>query len=121
MEIRTNGDVYVGGNLVHSSDVRLKKNISTIDSALNKVMLMRGVEFDWRDREGHQIGIVAQELEGVVPELVKTNSDGYKGVTYSNIAAILIEAIKEQQRIIEDQGIKLDNINARLQMYGDNF
>lgn len=121
-EVRTNGDVYVGGNLAHSSDVRYKKNIQTLSYALDKVTRMRGVEFDWRNGEfqnktfskDHQIGFIAQELEEVVPELVKTDSDGYKAVSYSNVSALLVEAIKDQQKIITAQANELSELKAKL-------
>jgi hypothetical protein len=121
-EVRTNGDVYVGGNLAHSSDVRYKKNIQTLSYALDKVTRLRGVEFDWRNGEfqnktfskDHQIGFIAQEVEDVIPELVKTDSDGYKAVSYSNVTALLVEAIKDQQKIIIAQENELRTMKTKL-------
>ena len=88
--------------MVHSSDQRLKKNITTLDGALDKVLNLRGVSFEWKKVEGRmsnpqkgiQIGVVAQEVEAVVPELVKTGVEVYKSVAYANITALLIEAVK---------------------------
>jgi len=86
-----------------SSDARMKKNITTIDNALDKVSALRGVEFEW-DREqfpekgfdeGTKIGLIAQEVEQVLPEVVSTDNEGYKSVEYSNIVGVLIEAIKD--------------------------
>jgi hypothetical protein len=78
-----------------TSDVRLKMNINPIEGALDKVMQLAGVEFDWADSSKRSIGVVAQQVEEVLPELVHTNKDGYKSVSYGNLTALLIEAIKE--------------------------
>ena len=84
------------------SDINLKTNIQTIPNALDKVLQLRGVEFDRIDMNGeHQIGVIAQEVEKIIPEVV-VGEDGTKGVAYGNIVAVLIEAIKElTQRVIE--------------------
>lgn len=78
-----------------TSDERLKKNIKPIEGALDKVTKLVGVEFDWVNTDKKSIGVIAQQVEEVVPELVHTNSKGYKSVSYGNLAALLIEAIKE--------------------------
>ena len=96
------------------SDERFKDNIETIPNALDKVMQLRGVEFDWNStsRKGqHDLGVVAQEVEKVLPELVKEktlctgeftdNEKEFKTVDYDKIVAVLIEAVKEQQEEIE--------------------
>ncbi len=83
---------------------------------------MRGVKFDWRQdefrnknfAEDTQIGFIAQELEKVVPEFVKTDDEGYKSVTYANVTALLVEAIKDQQNIIEQQRTAIDIVNAKI-------
>jgi hypothetical protein len=91
-----------------SSDEKLKTNITPIENALDKVLSLNGVEFDFLDEKNygylgkHQLGVVAQQVETVVPELVTTNSDGYKGVSYQHLTALLIEAMKEQQKEIEE-------------------
>jgi hypothetical protein len=92
-----NGDLTVAGNVTTNSDIRLKTNIKTISNPLEKVIKLRGVEYDRLDMENeHQIGVIAQEVEEVVPELVR-DKNGNKTVSYGNITALLIEAIKEQQ------------------------
>ena len=91
-----------------SSDEKLKTNITPIENALDKVLSLNGVEFDFLDEKNygylgkHQLGVVAQQVETVVPELVTTNPDGYKGVSYQHLTALLIEAMKEQQKEIEE-------------------
>ena len=83
------------------SDERLKSNVRTIDSALDKVTAMRGVYFD-KDGKA-RTGVVAQEVEKVLPEVISVNeNDGYKTVAYGNIVGVLIEAIKELKAEIEE-------------------
>jgi len=104
------------------SDKRLKENITTIDNALDKVMALRGVEYDWTatSRKGtHDIGLVAQEVEEVLPELVtehelctgefggEGNEKTFKTVNYDKMVGVLIEAIKEQQVQIDELKTKL--------------
>jgi len=88
------GDFTAGGNIIVNSDERLKENISTIEDALNKVSKLRGVEFDWKDTGIHSLGFIAQEVEKVLPDLVKEH-DGVKSLAYGNVASLLVEAIKE--------------------------
>ena len=81
-----------------ASDIRLKENIQTIDGALNTVQSLRGVTYNWIDREaggnGLRYGFIAQEVQEVVPELVTENGE-YLGVQYKDVPALLVEAIKE--------------------------
>ena len=96
-----------------TSDKRLKENIKPLDSALDKVLKISGVSFDWKElteeekktihgNEGHDVGVIAQEIEEVLPEVVTTRDSGYKAVKYEKIVPLLIEAIKEQQQQIEE-------------------
>lgn len=103
----TGGDVVIpNGNVkasayLFTSDRRLKKNIKTIHNALDMVLGLRGVEFDWRKTGHHELGFIAQEVEGIEPNLVVTGrSDGMKSVKYGNIVPVLVEAMKEQNREI---------------------
>jgi hypothetical protein len=84
------------------SDVRTKKNIQTIDDALNKVSSLRGVYFDWEDSGEKSTGVIAQEIEKILPEVVSTSKDGQKSVAYGNIVGLLIEAIKDLQKDINN-------------------
>ncbi len=109
-------------NFPSSSDIRYKKNISPITTPLEKIKALTGVTYEWKqsdfpDRnfsERTQIGVVAQELEKVFPELVHTDSEGYKAVSYDKLSAVLIEAVKEQQLIIEAQDQRLKKQEMRL-------
>ena len=100
-----NGNI-TANSVFYESDSRYKKEIQTLPSALEKVSALRGVSYQWKDRndDSTKIGVVAQEIEKVYPELVHTDEDGYKSVAYSNLVAPMIEAIKElNQTVIELQ------------------
>ena len=109
-EIRATADITA----YYSSDKNLKENIINITNALEKVQKIRGVEFDWTqeyiDARGgeddyfvrkHDTGVIAQEVEEVLPEVVATRDDGTKAVKYDRMVGLLIEAIKEQQSQID--------------------
>jgi hypothetical protein len=89
-----------------TSDANLKDNIRTIESALEKVSNINGVLFEWKSTGDTSAGVVAQEVEKVLPEVVKT-LDG-KTVNYNGLIGLLIEAIKEQQVQIEELKKKVD-------------
>lgn len=84
-------------NFNTTSDATLKTNVETLTGSLDKVKALRGVSFDWKATSVPDIGVIAQEVEEVLPELVNINDNGIKSVKYSNIVGVLIEAIKEQQ------------------------
>jgi len=77
------------------SDKRVKKNIKTFDDALNTVNSMRGVKFNWKETDTPSIGLIAQEVEKLLPELVHTSDNGEKSINYGGVVGVLIEAIKE--------------------------
>ena len=106
-QLSVTGEIVASGDVCAYSDRRLKRNIETIDNALDKVNNLRGVTFE----KGLQpsLGVIAQEVEEVLPELVKTDSDGMKSVAYGNMVGLLIEAIKEQQKQIDDLKQRLKN------------
>lgn len=103
------GAVTASCGVLSCSDIRYKKNITTIPSAIDKLNQIEGVyyhwdtenfkEFDFNDKR--QVGIIAQDVEEVFPELVHTKEDGYKVVAYDKMGPILLQAIKEQQEMIE--------------------
>jgi hypothetical protein len=103
-----------------TSDFRFKKNIEEIPNALEIVSQMRGVTYDWRAdefpernfSEGRDMGVIAQEVELLVPEVVSTGSDGYKAVEYGHLVGLLIEAIKEQKSIIDRQTVELTSLKG---------
>ena len=94
------GDLSATGDIIafSTSDANLKDNVTPIVGALGKLLSFRGVEFDWNDKSsytGHDIGVIAQEVESVLPSAVKTRPDGYKHVNYDKIIPLMIEAIRE--------------------------
>jgi len=110
--------------------MRYKKNVCTIDHGIDKVLKLRSVYFDWdtlsspifRSQSGRQIGLIAQETEKIVPEVVYTDEKGYKSIDYSKLSALLVDAVQEQQDIINSQRSELlsqremiDKLNARLE------
>ena len=88
-------------DLIATSDIRTKENIITIDSALDKVLGLHGVYFTRKNEEGRRVGVIAQEVEDILPEVVYTGEDGMKSVSYGSIVGLLIEAIKEQNEQIK--------------------
>ena len=97
------GNIICSYNVTAYSDITLKDNIETIPDALEKVSQIRGVTFDRNDLEDapRQTGVIAQEVEKVLPEVVSENKDGLKTVAYGNIVGLLIEAIKELKAEVE--------------------
>jgi hypothetical protein len=100
--------LHVKGDIVasESSDRRLKDNIKPITNASEKINKIGGYEFDWNDNQelykGHDVGVIAQEIEEVLPEVVETREDGYKAVDYKKIVPLLIEGIKDLQKQIDE-------------------
>ena len=97
-----------GGTVTANSDEKLKTNVKTIQDALIKVTKLRGVEFDYKETGKHSLGFIAQEVEKIIPELVF--GDDPKSVAYQNFVALLVEAIKEQQKQIDDLRNRIDAI-----------
>lgn len=92
------------GDITAYSDARVKENVKTVENALDKTLKMRGVTFTRNDIEDKstRVGVIAQEVMEVLPEVVKKADDGMYNVSYGNIVGVLIEAIKEQQKQIDD-------------------
>lgn len=99
-------------NVAISSDIRLKKDIKEIDSWLSLVEKLRWVNYYWKDElkeKNKQYWFIAQEVEEVLPDLVKTNSNWYKSINYDWVIPILLKAIQEQQDQIDELKLKLEN------------
>ena len=103
-----------------SSDERLKENLEPIGSAIEKVGQLNGYTFDWIPMEGihvhsgHDVGVVAQEVEKVLPEIVEDRGNGYKAVKYDKLTALLIQAVNEQQEQIDKLTTELNWVKNRL-------
>ena len=99
-------NIAVNWSTVHTSDRRFKEDIKNIDNSLDKISRINWVYYNWKDKDKfssrHQIWVIAQEVEKEFPELVFTNDDWYKSVDYSKMVWPLIEAVKEQQKQIEE-------------------
>lgn len=95
------GNFTASGNITAYSDRRLKSDIETIPDALSKVAKMRGVNFTMKDTGARSTGVIAQDLQSVIPEAVHTNDDGYLSVAYGNLVGVLIEAIKDLAEEVE--------------------
>ena len=104
--------IYVGGGITagdditafYSSDENLKDNVELIPNAVEKVKQIKGVSFDWNDKSkhrGHDVGVIAQDIEKVLPELVVTRENGFKAVKYDRLVALLIQVNKELIERIE--------------------
>ena len=115
-ELTVGGTFKAIGDVIaySSSDLRFKNNLVRISNPLNKISAISGYEFDWNDKQevysGHDVGVVAQEIEQIFPELVSTRQDGYKAVKYDKLAPLFIEAIKEQQAQIESQKTEIEEL-----------
>ena len=107
-DFHADGDVFAASTQV-GSDRKLKENIEEIPYGLNEVLKLRPVEFDWKERrnKAHDIGVIAQEIEKVIPVVVKSGQNmkdetSFKTVDYSKLTAVLIKAIQEQQEQIKE-------------------
>ena len=112
LRIRTEGsndvvvedDLYVTGNVTSyysTSDLRLKSNLSKIENSLEKVESLTGYTFNYNNSEIKSTGLVAQDLEKVLPEAVYEMSDGYKAIRYENMMGLIVEAIKDLKQEVE--------------------
>ena len=109
-----NGSIWANGN-TYASDERFKQNITPIQSPLQKLLQIDGVEYEMRTtafpqnnfQPGRQMGLLAQNVEKIIPEAV-SEKDGYKGVDYARLVPLLIEAIKEQDKKMEAQQKQID-------------
>jgi len=109
--IRASGDVIA----FNSSDERFKDNIKPISEPLWKLSKIGGYTFDWNDNQdvykGHDVGVIAQEIHKVLPEVVGEKNDGYLGVKYEKIVPLLIESIKELKQEVDEIKQKCDCLN----------
>lgn len=104
------GNVTANGYF-HSSDVRLKSNIIT-SPGLSLIERLRGVTFDWKSDGSSSAGVIAQEVEQILPSAVYTDANGMKSVDYDQLIAPMIEAIKEQQEEIETLKRQIEELKA---------
>jgi hypothetical protein len=122
VRLQVNGDI-IANSIAGSSDARFKTNITPIANPLQKVLALRGVHFNWNTSvfpqrmfsDKRTLGFIAQEVEKVLPEIVQTENttEGYKSVQYDKVVALLVEAIKEQQKQINQLKRELKKLKRR--------
>jgi len=99
--LEVSGSIRASEGLLSNSDERLKENIYPIDNALSRVNEIEGVYFNWKDEKDSQVGVIAQQVKKVLPEVVSEDNNSYLSVDYSKLVPLLIEAVNEQSSIIE--------------------
>jgi len=118
--VSSSGDILADGDVVayNSSDMRLKNNLQVIEGALDKIDGINGYEFDWNDKSpgwarqrGHDVGVVAQEVQKIHPEIVEERKNGYLGVDYKRLVPLLIQSVKELKQEIDEIKQKCDCLN----------
>lgn len=115
------GDVFAK-NIASSSDSRLKEDVAIISDALAKIQALRGVSFRWKDadvskrsqRKPH-LGLIGQEVERIVPEIVQPDALGFRAINYSGLIGLLVEAVKEQSNIISELQRTVDKLYEKVQ------
>ena len=133
--VSINSGILIGVNSLQDSDYRFKDNIKTITGAVDKVKQLRGVEYTLKSNGKDSVGVIAQEVEEVYPQLVHTSDERLgvtdaKAVNYSSLIGVLIEAVKEQQSQIEalktqvnelqEDNINTENASTNLVVLGAN-
>jgi hypothetical protein len=123
--LRYDGQIIASNNIIaygSPSDRRLKDNVIPLENSLEKIMKMRGVEFDWREGTDeyettglrHDIGFIAQEVEDIVPDLVREGADGYLAIRDRGIPALLLEAIKELKNELDETKKELKELKEKM-------
>ena len=100
-KLKVDGNVYVSGNVIGLSDINYKKNIEIIESPLDKIEKLRGVYYNKIGIDKKQIGMIAQEVEMIIPEVVYDVNNDTKAIAYDNLIGLLVEGIKELSSIIK--------------------
>ena len=117
------GTTNSSGGYYNVSDLRWKKNLQPIEDILSQILKLQGYKFNWRKDEfsemnfdeQNQFGLIAQDVESVFPELVRTDINGFKAVAYDKLSVLLIEGMKEQQRVIANVERENNDLQAELE------
>ena len=116
------GSGTYSGNWTQASDERFKKNVKPIENSLGKIAQLNPVTYEWKNetypdknfQDGKQVGLIAQDVEKVFPSLVSTDSEGYKSIDYSKINVLLIEAMQEQQKSVDELKKEVTELRNKL-------
>ena len=108
------GDIAYTGNIYDVSDIRFKENITPLENAVAKVSSIRGIYFNnlGESPEEREVGVIAQEVETVLPEVVSEDAEGYKSVDYSKLTPLLVEAIKELKKENEELRVRIEALET---------
>ena len=108
-------DLTVAGTLTETSSRRYKKNIKPITDQLKKLIQLQGVEYDRKESQNHEIGLIAEEVNKVYPDLVSKNDEGQtEGIQYSKLTSVLVESIKELKSLVDSQNNRIQELEAKL-------
>ena len=111
IQLQVTGQIASTDNITayYSSDISLKDDLRPIENALFKVNQIAGYEFDWNEKshqiqqeKGHDVGLVAQEVEKVLPEVIQIREDGIKAIAYEKVVPLLVQSIKELTKRVEE-------------------
>ena len=108
------GTIYATGNITANSDLTLKKNLKLIDNPIDKLMQLNGYAYQWKANDEHQYGVIAQEVEKILPYAVSTGNDGIKGVSYNQITPLLIEGFKSHESEITILKARVKYLESKL-------
>lgn len=112
-KLMVSGSIKASGTVVQGSDIRLKEDIQPIDNALSRIDNIDGVYFTYKDTKEKSIGVIAQDIQKILPEVVSEDNNGYLGVNYSGIVPVLIEAVREQNSIIKDLEDRISDLENK--------
>ena len=112
-KLMVSGSIKASGTVVQGSDSRLKEDIYPIDNALSRIENIDGVYFTYKDSGEKSIGVIAQDIQNILPEVVSEDNNGYLGVNYSGIVPVLIEAVREQNSIIKDLEDRISDLENK--------
>jgi hypothetical protein len=108
---------WYGSITANYSDIRLKKNISIIKNPIEKLLGIHGVHFEWvpnkeanNERDYKDVGLIAQEVQKVLPEAIRPFPNGYLSVNYDGVVALLVETVKQQQILINNLTQRIENL-----------
>jgi hypothetical protein len=115
MTITNNGAIEFTGIVtapafIPTSSLAFKTNVQTYENALDTVNRLRGVRFDWKESGEPSVGLIAEEVDRVIPEVVSHDGGSARGVNYAALVGVLVEAVKEQQKVVQQQQTELDSL-----------